>query len=54
MAAEKVENIKETGAEYLIGADTGCLMTLQGVIQRRKYPIKVVHIAQLLMGGCQL
>jgi L-lactate dehydrogenase complex protein LldE len=52
MAAEKVENIKEAGAEYLIGADAGCLMTLQGVIYRRKYPIKVVHIAQLLMGDC--
>jgi L-lactate dehydrogenase complex protein LldE len=52
MATEKVENIKEAGAEYLIGADAGCLMTLQGVINRRKYPIKVVHIAQLLMGNC--
>ncbi len=52
MATEKVENIKEAGAEYLIGADAGCLMTLQGVIHRRKYPIKVVHIAQLLMGNC--
>lgn len=51
MAAEKVENIKEAGADYIIGADAGCLMTLDGVIQRRKYPIKVVHIAQLLMGN---
>ncbi len=54
MAAEKVENIKEAGADYLIGADTGCLMTLQGVIRRHQYPIKVVHIAQLLMGNYQL
>ncbi len=52
MAVEKVESIKAAGAEYLIGADAGCLMTLQGVIHRRKYPIKVVHIAQLLMGNC--
>lgn len=52
MATEKVESIKEAGAEYLIGADAGCLMTLQGVIHRQKYPIKVVHIAQLLMGNC--
>ncbi len=53
MAVEKVENIKEAGAEYLIGADTGCLMSLQGVIQRHQYPIKVLHIAQLLMGNHQ-
>ncbi len=51
MAAEKVENIKEVGADYLIGADTGCLMSLQGVIERHQYPIKVLHIAQLLMGS---
>lgn len=49
MAAEKVENIREAGAEYLIGADAGCLMNLQGVIERRGYPIKVRHIAQILM-----
>ncbi|MBW2682472.1 MAG: (Fe-S)-binding protein [Deltaproteobacteria bacterium] len=51
MAAEKVENIREAGAEYLIGADAGCLMNLQGVIERRGYPIKVRHIAQVLMAS---
>ena len=51
MAAEKVENIREAGADYLIGADAGCLMNLQGVIDRRGYPIKVRHIAQILMAS---
>lgn len=51
MAAEKVENIREAGADYLIGADAGCLMNLQGVIERRGYPIKVRHIAQVLLGS---
>ena len=51
MAAEKVENIREAGADYLIGADAGCLMNLQGVIERRGYPIKVRHIAQILMAS---
>jgi len=51
MAAEKIENIKKAGADYLIGADAGCLMSLQGVIQRRQYPIRVMHIAQVLMGS---
>ncbi len=49
MATEKVENIMEAGANYLIGADTGCLMTMQGVIKRQGYPIKILHIAQVLM-----
>lgn len=51
MAAEKVENIRAAGADYLIGADAGCLMNLQGVIRRKRYPIRVLHIAQVLMGG---
>ncbi|MBW2658360.1 MAG: (Fe-S)-binding protein [Deltaproteobacteria bacterium] len=51
MAIEKVENIMEAGADHLIGADAGCLMNLQGVIDRRGYPIKVMHIAQVLMNN---
>jgi len=51
MAIEKVENIMKAGADHLIGADAGCLMNLQGVIDRRGYPIKVMHIAQVLMAS---
>lgn len=49
MAVEKVENIRAAGAHYLIGADAGCLMNLQGIIRRKRYPITVLHIAQVLM-----
>ncbi len=51
MAREKVENILETGARFLIGADAGCLMHLEGVIRREKYPLTVYHITQVLMQG---
>jgi len=54
MAEEKVKNIQEVGADYLTGADAGCLMSLHGVIQRKQYPIKVMHIAQLLRGNYKL
>ncbi len=49
MAIEKVENIRTAGVDYLIGADAGCLMNMQGVITRKKYPIKVLHITEVLM-----
>lgn len=48
MVDEKVQHVEETGAEYLIGADAGCLMNIGGRIERKGKPIKVLHIAEVL------
>jgi len=48
MVDEKVQHVEETEAEYLIGADAGCLMNIGGRIERKGKPIKVVHIAEVL------
>ncbi|HJV17594.1 MAG TPA: (Fe-S)-binding protein [Bacillales bacterium] len=48
MVDEKVRHVEETGAEYLIGADAGCLMNIGGRIGRKGKPIKVLHIAEVL------
>jgi L-lactate dehydrogenase complex protein LldE len=48
MVDEKVHHIEEVGAEYLIGADCGCLMNIGGRIERQGKPIKVMHIAEVL------
>ncbi|MEH7525618.1 (Fe-S)-binding protein [Bacillus sp. JJ1503] len=48
MVDEKVQHIEETKAEYLIGADGGCLMNIGGRIDRKGKPIKVMHIAEVL------
>lgn len=48
MVDEKVCHIEETAAEYLIGADAGCLMNIGGRIERKDKPIKVLHIAEVL------
>ncbi len=48
MVDEKVQHVEETGAEYLIGADAGCLMNIGGRIERKGKPIKVLHIAEIL------
>ena len=45
---EKVEHVKETGAQVLTGADYACLMNIGGRMERLGVPIKVMHIAQIL------
>jgi L-lactate dehydrogenase complex protein LldE len=51
MTEKKVENALSVGAEYLISADLSCLMQMDGYIQKKKLPLKVMHLADLLM--CQ-
>lgn len=49
MVTEKVVNIMEAKPEYLIGADVSCLMNIGGRLSREGHPIKVMHIAEVLM-----
>lgn len=48
MVDEKVESVMETGADYLIGADCGCLMNIGGRMERLGKKVKVMHIAEVL------
>ena len=48
MVDEKIKHVEETEAEVLIGADNGCLMNIQGRMNRKGKPIKVMHIAEIL------
>ncbi|MDF2608179.1 MAG: Lactate utilization protein [Bacillales bacterium] len=46
---EKAKSIISTGANYLIGADAGCLLNIAGRLQRLgREDIKVLHIAEVL------
>ncbi|WP_283431964.1 hypothetical protein [Neorhodopirellula lusitana] len=36
-----------TGSEVMVAGDMSCLMRMQGVIRRRKFPIQVMHIADV-------
>jgi L-lactate dehydrogenase complex protein LldE len=51
MAEQKVEHALATGAEYLISTDLSCLMHLQGYIDNKKYPLKTMHIADVVTSG---
>ncbi len=37
-----------TGAEYVVSADSSCLMHLQGLIDRQGLPLKTIHLAEVL------
>lgn len=51
MGEQKVENAIATGAEYIISTDLSCLMHQQGYIDGKGYPIKTIHIADVLASG---
>lgn len=48
MGRAKVQRHMATGAEYITGADSSCLMHMQGIIDREKLPVKTVHIVEIL------
>ncbi|MGB2692822.1 MAG: (Fe-S)-binding protein [Thermodesulfobacteriota bacterium] len=48
MLDEKIECIVKSGADTVVSADMGCLMNIEGALSRKKIPIKVMHLAQLL------
>ena len=51
MAHDKVHRHIATGAEYITGADSSCLMNQQGLINKEKLPIKTIHIVEILAAG---
>ncbi|NDW18516.1 (Fe-S)-binding protein [Dysgonomonas sp. 216] len=51
MGQDKIKNHMATGAEYITGADSSCLMHMQGIIKREQHPIKVIHVIEILSAG---
>jgi L-lactate dehydrogenase complex protein LldE len=49
MVAEKVRNMAAAGVDYCIGADSACLMNIEGRIRRENLSIRVLHIVEALM-----
>jgi L-lactate dehydrogenase complex protein LldE len=48
MADQKVNHALQTGADFIISTDLSCLMHLDGYIQHKGYPIKTMHLADVL------
>lgn len=49
LAEEKIKRILDTGAEYVVSNDLSCLLHLQSQIDKNKYPLKTIHLVDLLM-----
>ena len=45
---EKLRCILESGADTIVSGDMGCLMHLQGLIDRERLPLKTRHYTQIL------
>ena len=52
MGLEKIRRHIATGAEFITGPDSSCLMHMQGVAQKQGLnDIKFIHVAQILSAG---
>ena len=51
MVTDKVDRITETGADFLIGGDIGCLLNIEGRLHRLSHRTpKTYHVAEVLAG----
>ena len=51
MGLDKVRRHIATGAEYVTGPDSSCLMHMQGIAQKQGLHIKFIHLAEILTAG---
>jgi L-lactate dehydrogenase complex protein LldE len=51
MVSEKADHVLETDAEVLVGLDMGCLLNISGNLRYRSKPVRVMHLAELLVEG---
>lgn len=51
MGADKVRDHHRNGAEYIVSADSSCLMHQKGCSDRLALGLKFIHIAQILNGA---
>lgn len=51
MADQKISNVLETKASYLVSTDMSCLMHLDGYIENKQAGIGILHLADVLASG---
>ncbi|EGU34504.1 (Fe-S)-binding protein [Vibrio scophthalmi] len=49
MVKEKVQHISDVEPDFLIGADSSCLINIGGRVSREGKPVKVMHIVDVLL-----
>ncbi|MDA1044921.1 MAG: (Fe-S)-binding protein [Verrucomicrobia bacterium] len=51
MGRDRIADHRDAGAEVITGADSSCLMHLEGLERRRGGPMRFLHVAEILAGG---
>jgi L-lactate dehydrogenase complex protein LldE len=51
MGKDRIREHEKNEVEYITGGDMSCLMHLQGILERKGSPVKVLHIAEILNAG---
>lgn len=51
MGQDKIKRHMATGAEYITGPDSSCLMHMQGIAKKQHTDIKFIHVVQILSAG---
>jgi L-lactate dehydrogenase complex protein LldE len=51
MGYDKVSDHAQAGAEYIVSADSSCLMHQKGCAERLGLPLRFIHIARILNGA---
>ena len=46
--ARKLENVRKTGAQYLVTGNPGCLLQLKKALEEVSPPVRVIHLTELL------
>ncbi len=54
MVARKCRYIEESAAEFVVGADSSCLMNIEGYLRKHHMKAKSLHIADLLAQSLSL
>ncbi|WP_320035706.1 (Fe-S)-binding protein [Halarcobacter sp.] len=50
MGKDRIKDHLDSNAQIITGADMSCLMHMEGIINRDKKPLKVMHITEILAG----
>lgn len=51
MGEDKIKRHMATGAEFVTGPDSSCLMHMAGIAKKENMPIKFIHVVQILAAG---
>ncbi|MBN9621385.1 MAG: (Fe-S)-binding protein [Actinobacteria bacterium] len=48
MLSDKIQHVRETGAEVVVAADNSCLMQIGGALARQRAGVRTMHLAEVL------